>query len=69
MPSVDTQNIAHVPATSTAIPGLKTPHPSMDCMVSPAPPHTGVPALRPVAAAISEGMCPMTSHGLTILGM
>ena len=55
MPSVDTQNMAQVPATSTAIPGLNTPQPSMDCMVSPAPPHTGVPTLRPVSSAMSDG--------------
>ena len=69
IPSVETQNMAQVPATSTAIPGLNTPQPSMDCIVSPAPPQTGVPTFRPVASAISAGTCPTTSQGLTILGM
>ena len=69
MPFVETQNIAQVPATSTPWPASKMPEPSMDCIVSPAPPRMGMPALRPVRSAIASERPPTLSQGFTISGM
>ena len=69
IPSVDAQNMAHVPATSAAIPGRNIPQPSMDCIVSPAPAHIGVPAGTPVRSAISLVSPPTMSQGFRMRGI
>ena len=69
MPPVEMQNMEQVPATSTACPGSKTPQPNSDCMVSPAPAQTGIPARKPVRAADSSESVPTMSQGFTIRGM
>ena len=69
MPSVETQNIAQVPATSAAIFLSIKPQPNIDCMVSPAPAQMETPSGKPVNSAISLVKLPIIFQGFTIFGI
>ena len=43
--------------------GLITPHPIIDCIVSPAPAQIGIPGFNPVSFANVSDNVPMISHG------
>ena len=67
-PEVGTKTTPLVPTDMAAMPGVTAPNPTALAAWSPAPPTTGVPARRPVAAAASAVTAPTISGPSTVRG-